>query len=331
MINVTLYTRKDCHLCDQAEADLRSLQKEVPHQLVVIDIDSDPALQAKYAQMVPVVEVGPYSLKAPITRAELQTSIRAAIDRKSQLERINDKAYQISAARGQTISRSDRFSYWLTRYYLLIFSLFLLLYVGLPFLAPIFKKLNWNGPANVVYTIYSPLCHQWAFRSFFLFGEQIDYPRAAARVPGVTTFEAATGITDQIDPLHLQARAFQGNPTLGYKVAFCERDVAIWGALFLFSVAFAISRRRIPKLHWLIWVAIGIVPMAVDGFWQLLSQLPIPSVESILPYYESTPFMRVLTGLLFGLMTAWFMFPLLEEAMADTRRMLTKKFAIVNA
>ena len=48
-----------------------------------------------------------------------------------------------------------------------------------------FRSVNWNGAANVVYKMYSPLCHQWAFRSFFLFGEQAYYPHAAAGIPGV--------------------------------------------------------------------------------------------------------------------------------------------------
>ncbi len=331
MINVTLYTRRNCSLCDQAEKDLKELQKTIPHKLVLIDIDTDPALQSTYGTSVPVVEIGPYQLKTPFTRQELQMTIGAATDRKAHLEKINDKAYQTSVQKSQVVSRSDKLSYWLTRHYLLIFNIFLFLYVGLPFLAPIFKKINLNTPAQVIYTIYSPLCHQWAFRSFFLFGEQYAYPHAAAHVSGLQTFEAVSGITDQNDPTRLQARAFEGNPTLGYKVAFCERDVAIWGAMFLFGAIFAASRRRWPKLHWLIWAVLGILPMGLDGFYQLLSQIPSRSLQSVLPYYESTPFMRVLTGFLFGFMTAWFMFPLIEETMLDTRRMLAKKFAIVKA
>jgi uncharacterized membrane protein len=331
MITVTLYTRKDCHLCEQAAADLAALQDAVPHKLVTIDIDSDPALQSTYALDVPVIEVGPYRLKAPFSRQELKTTLNAAVDRKSQLERLNDKAYQTSAQRGQTISGSDQFSFWLTRHYMAVFNVMLFLYVGLPFLAPVFKKIDWNGPAEVIYKVYSPLCHQWAFRSFFLFGQQLDYPHAAANVPGLISFEAATGITDQNDPARLQARLFEGNPVMGYKVAFCERDVAIWGALFLFGLVFALSGRRIPKLHWLIWIIVGIVPIGLDGFSQLFSQLPSAFIQSILPYRESTPLLRVITGVLFGGMTAWFMFPLIEEAMIDTRSMLTKKFAILKA
>jgi len=331
MVNVTLYTRAVCHLCEQAEADLKALQTVVPHKLVLIDIDSDPALQSAYALDVPVVEVGPYRLKAPFSRQELQTTLAAANDRKSQLERINDKAYQVSSERGQAVSDSDRLSYWLSRHYLLVFNLFLFLYVGLPFLAPVLMKIDWTGPAKVLYAIYSPLCHQWAFRSLFLFGEQPFYPHAAAHVPNLITFEAATGITDQNDPARLAARAFLGNPVMGYKVAICERDIAIWGAMALFGLVFSLTRRRIPKLHWLIWGVIGVAPIALDGFSQLFSQLPSQFIQTYLPYRESTPFLRILAGLLFGAMTAWFMFPLMEEAFSETRRMLTKKFAILKA
>ncbi len=45
MITVTLYTRADCELCKQAEEDLKALQDIVPHQLAILDIDSDPALR----------------------------------------------------------------------------------------------------------------------------------------------------------------------------------------------------------------------------------------------------------------------------------------------
>jgi hypothetical protein len=85
MLNVTLYTRKGCHLCDQVKTDLDSLQSTNPHRLIEVDIESDDALHAKYLEIIPVVEVGPYSLKAPITRQTLQMTLGAAADRKTQL------------------------------------------------------------------------------------------------------------------------------------------------------------------------------------------------------------------------------------------------------
>ena len=329
MISVTLYSRAGCKLCEEAEADLKALQDVIPHRLTVIDIDSEQSFRDLYDLEIPVVEAGPFKLKAPFTRQELQMTLGAAADRRAQLEKINDKAFQLNTSGSQAVSSSDRFSYWISKHYLAIFNLFLVLYVGIPFLAPVFKKVGWNGPAEVVYKIYSPLCHQWAFRSFFLFGEQAYYPHAAAKVPGVLTFEQVSGITDVNDPSRLGARAFQGDPTLGYKVAFCERDVAIWGAMALFGLVFAVTRRRIPKIHWIVWILVGLVPIGLDGFSQLFSQIPSAFIQSFLPYRESTPFLRTLTGFIFGFMTAWFMFPLIEETMVDTRRMLSKKFAML--
>ena len=331
MINVTLYTRKDCKLCEEAEANLKALQEVIPHKLAIIDIDSDSSLREKFALEIPVVEVGPYRLKAPFSRQQLQMTLGAATDRRGQLEKINDKAFQANTSRTQTITKSDRFSYWLSKHYLFIFNLVLILYVGVPFLAPVFKKVGWNTPAEVIYKIYSPLCHQWAFRSFFLFGEQPYYPHAAAKMSGVLTFEQVTGISDVTDPSRMQARLFEGNPTLGYKVAFCERDVAIWGAMALFGLMYAAIGRRLPKIHWILWILLGLGPIGLDGFSQLFSQLPVSFIQSFLPYRESTPFLRVFTGFLFGFLTAWFMFPLIEETMADTRRLLAKKFALLKA
>jgi uncharacterized membrane protein len=331
MISVTLYSRADCKLCEEAEADLIALQKTIPHKLTVIDIDSEPSFRDTYALEIPVVEAGPFKLKAPFTNQELQMTLGAASDRRAQLERINDKAFQMNTSGSQSVNGADRFSYWLSKHYLAIFNIFLLLYVGIPFLAPVFKKTGWNGPAEVVYKIYSPLCHQWAFRSFFLFGEQAYYPHAAANIPGALTFEQVSGISDLNDPSRLQARAYEGTPILGYKVAFCERDVAIWGAMALFGLLYAAMGRRLPKLHWIVWMLIGLLPIGLDGFSQLFSQIPIAFIQTYLPYRESTPILRTLTGFLFGFTTAWLMFPLIEETMVDTRRMLSKKFATLNS
>jgi uncharacterized membrane protein len=329
MLNVVLYVRSGCHLCEQAKADLEALQEQFPHKLTIIDIESDESIKQMFALEIPVVEAGPFRLKAPFGRAELQATLGAATHRLAQLERINDTAYRASLARAQKITRSERVSFWISKHYLFLINLFLLLYVGLPVLGPVFKKVGWDVPARVIYLMYRPLCHQLAFRSWFLFGQQPFYPRAAAGIEGMITFEEATNITDENDPLHLQARFFEGNPWMGYKMALCQRDEAIWGSMLLFGLLYAISGRRIPKLHWMVWVLVGLVPIGVDGFSQLLSQSYQGLLHSILPYRESTPMLRTLTGFLFGWTTAWFMFPLIEETMAESRRILAKKFAVL--
>jgi len=59
--------------------------------------------------------------------------------------------------------------------WIFVFSIILGLYVGLPFIAPLFMKLGWDIPARVIYFIYSFLCHQLPQRSFFLFGSKATY------------------------------------------------------------------------------------------------------------------------------------------------------------
>lgn len=331
MLTVTLYMREDCHLCEQAKADLESMQEQYPHRLVEVDIDSDPVLQRSYLVEIPVIEVGPYRLKAPFDRQKLMVTLGAASDRRNQLEEIGGEDYEARVKRGQKISRADRAIYWISNHYLAILNLVMFLYVGLPFLAPVLMKSGSTVPARVLYTIYSPLCHQFGFRSFFLYGEQAYYPLKEARM-NVLDFEAVTGITGLHDPndySRLQARRFVGDETVGYKVALCERDVAIYLAILFYGLLFGLTGRRFPQLHWSIWILLGLGPIGLDGFSQLFSQFDWQFLASILPYRESTPYLRVLTGALFGFFTAWFAYPNMEESMQETRQFFIKKFAQV--
>ena len=221
---------------------------------------------------------------------------------------------------------------WISRHYLAVLNLFMLLYFGLPILAPVLMKAGAPLPANVIYTIYKPLCHQFGFRSFFLFGEQAYYPLEEAGIHGVKTFEEATGIQDLDNPAALHVYRLGSSPGMKLLVIrwrLCERDMAIYGAIFLFGIVYALTDRRIKPLHWILWVLIGMGPIGLDGFSQLFSQMEWPWLASILPYRESTPFLRVLTGGLFGLTTAWFAYPYMEESMAETRQFFIKKFAAI--
>jgi len=330
MITVTLYTRKDCHLCDQAKADLKSLAEKYPHRLVEVDIDSDPALQKAYFDKIPVIEAGPYRLSAPFDKQKLMMTLGAASDRRGQLDKLGREDHHDRVRRGQQISGGDRVMYWISRHYLAVLNFFILLYVGLPVLAPVLMKAGAAVPANIIYTIYKPLCHQFGFRSFYLFGEQAYYPLPEAKISGVITFDQASGIQNLRLPASIarfDARQFKGNETVGYKISLCERDVAIYGSILLFGILFAVTGRRIKPLHWMLWFLIGMGPVGLDGFSQLFSQMEWSWLVNILPYRESTPFLRVLTGALFGFTTAWFAYPYMEESMAETRQFFIKKFA----
>lgn len=334
MLNVTLYTRKDSEACVEVINWLAELQAQYPHRLVELDVDSDIVLLENYAAEIPVLEVGPYTLKAPITRQKLQITMGAAFDRMNQLEKLEDPIYMYLKKKGQKVTTGDRVSFWIAKRYLLVLNLFMLLYVGLPFLAPTLMKLGAELPARAIYRIYSPLCHQFGFRSFFLYGEQAFYPLAEAGLGGVKTFEQVSGIPNLNDPYsytRFDARRYTGDEVVGYKVALCERDVAIYLAILIFGIVFGLTGRRFKSLHWVLWLLIGIAPIGLDGFSQLLSQFNWPWLASMIPYRESTPYLRALTGALFGLATAWFAYPNIEESMNETRQYYLKKFAVNQA
>ena len=338
MVNVTLYTRTNCHLCEKTKADLSALQEKVPHRLAEIDIEAEPALLEKYGEQIPVIEVGPYILHAPISPQDLAMTIGAATDRQDQLEKIGDDTYKKRSQRGQIFTGADKFSFWFSRRYMLVFSLVIFFYVGLPVLAPVLMKAGATAPANIIYKMYSPLCHQFGFRSFFLFGEQPYYPLTETGIAGEGTnlldFETATGIThlhDAASQTRWDARYYIGDENVGYKIALCERDMAIYGAMLLFALIFWATGHRIPPLHWAIWLFVGLGFIGLDGFSQLISQFEISALAEILPYRESTPFLRTFTGFVFGFTTAWFGFPYVEESMRETRQIYIKKDAIIKA
>ena len=324
MIKVTMFSKQECHLCDQALQYLDDLQGTIPHQLEVIEIDQDPELQKKYGIDIPVIEVGPYRLKSPFTSQDLEITLRAAAEREKSLDDIDKKVAASEAAIPVKITRADKFSYWISRHYMFVLNTLVLLYLGLPFLAPVLMSAGYTRPATTIYRFYGLVCHQLAFRSWFIFGDQIAYPREAANISGLIPFGAATGVGEDDE---LAARAYFGEPGIGYKVALCERDIAIYGGILLFGLVFSLTGRRIKPLPWYLWLMFGILPIAIDGFSQLLSQPPL----GFFPYRESTPLLRSITGFLFGLTTAWFGYPIVEESMVDVRRYYGQKIARAKA
>jgi uncharacterized membrane protein len=229
----------------------------------------------------------------------------------------------------------DRAILSLARHWALVGFTLALLYSGLPFVAPIAMKMGWTPVADVIYTAYAPLCHQFAFRSWFLFGEQSAYPRAVAGLGGGTFEQYAsqdpafsnTDLTTLNAKLMVEAKEFRGNEQMGYKVAYCERDVAIYGSIGLFALLYGFYRRRgsqIPYMSFWLYLVVAIAPIGLDGFSQLFANMNIPFL-AFLAGRESTPFLRVLTGSLFGLGNAWLSFPYLDEGFADIRVQLESK------
>ena len=74
---VTLYTRADCHLCDQARALLDALAEDLGFAVEAVDIDGDAELRARYGEAVPVIACGGEEIaRAPIRAAALEARLR---------------------------------------------------------------------------------------------------------------------------------------------------------------------------------------------------------------------------------------------------------------
>jgi uncharacterized membrane protein len=206
-----------------------------------------------------------------------------------------------------------------------LFSVF----TGLPFLAPIFMKMGLDGPGRAIYLVYSFLCHQMAQRSFFLFGPRgfqmynlADLP-VADKAPGSNTV--------------LVMRQFIGNSDIGWKVAWSDRMVYMYGAILLMAIVYAFARKQNKVKPLPIWAfALLLLPMAVDGGTHMISDLAgvgqgfrytnawlAALTGHTLPgwFYAGDAFgsfnswMRLLSGVTFGIAIVGLMFPWIDLTM----------------
>lgn len=227
--------------------------------------------------------------------------------------RLQERVQQEISPRQKWADRLNRGVFWLARHWLAVFNALVGLFVGGALLPPVLLKFGLAGAANVLYAAYRPLCHQYPFRSWFLFGPQLAYPLTA--------------------PIHVAEmntlRSFVGDAHMGYKTALCQRDVAIYGAMLLAGLGYGMLRRRKTIQPWPMWgyFAFGIVPMMLDGGIQWISHaawLFFPGLVS--SPFETTPLMRTLTGALFGLGIVAAAYPYLSEYFEDVRRVLHLKY-----
>jgi uncharacterized membrane protein len=213
---------------------------------------------------------------------------------------------QITPIERRFILFVDRLILFITKRWLLLVVLALSIFDGLPFLAPVLMRYGITGPADAIYRTYSLTCHQLAYRSFFIFGEQPAYTTAQ--------LQSDLHVTNPASDL-LYWRDFLGNSQLGFKMTWCERDAAIYTSMIFAAILFALSRHWLKPLDWRIYLLVFVAPMAFDGLWQLFTSPTV--LLPFLPVHESSAELRMITGALFGIGSIWLIFPYLETAMRD--------------
>ena len=182
--------------------------------------------------------------------------------------------------------------------WLLCLNAALATFIALALLAPLLMASGHTRAAHTIYVAYRITCHQEPQRSYFLGGPRLLYTR--------------TELLAQTTQSPLSA--YLGSPDAGYKLAFCQRDLATYAAMLLFGLLWPRLRALLPRLP-LRAYALLLVPLAVDGLTQAAG------------LRESTWLLRTLTGGLFGLATAWLLVPELEVAMSGAARSLAGRLA----
>ena len=54
---VRLYAAQGCHLCESARRVVDAVREEIPFELEEIDITGDEALESRYRERIPVLEI----------------------------------------------------------------------------------------------------------------------------------------------------------------------------------------------------------------------------------------------------------------------------------
>jgi glutaredoxin len=75
---ITVYSKPDCHLCDDAVEVLRRLQGELRFELTVLDITEDEQLHRAYFERIPVImlddeELSEYFVQEALVRERLES------------------------------------------------------------------------------------------------------------------------------------------------------------------------------------------------------------------------------------------------------------------
>jgi uncharacterized membrane protein len=236
---------------------------------------------------------------------------------------------------GWTI-RLNRLATQLSRNWAALIGLLLGVYVALPWLAPIFMNLGWSDAASVIYRLYATQCHQLPQRSFFLFGSS----------PMVSLEEIQIAWRDTNNPMLL--RQFIGDPNLGWKVAWSDRMVYMYASLLLFAAFFWPLRTRLRRISW--WgVLLLLLPLFVDGFTHMISDvtggigggfrdhnawLAMLTGDAFPANFYSgdalgsfNSWMRLLTGIPFGLGVVWLALPVLHEAFSAMASQTETRFS----
>lgn len=178
------------------------------------------------------------------------------------MTRRNQSPEHATAVPPQPALWADRLLVALLRHWLAWLLAALLVFAGLPFLAPVAMAAGLDKLGDLIYMLYAPFCHQLPQRSWFFFGEKLTY--SLDEIAQVYPFADAARL-----------RAFVGTAEMGWKVAWSDRMVSFYAMIPVFGLVYAALRsvRRAPRpLAWQ-WLVAALLPLALDGATHVINDL----------------------------------------------------------
>jgi uncharacterized membrane protein len=237
------------------------------------------------------------------------------------------------------LPRSVQITYWISKNWFALFAVLYGIYIGLPFLAPIFMKLGWTAPAEAIYAAYSLVCHQLPDRSFYFFGQQSMYA-----LPDVQSVWQET-------PNPIVLRKFIGNSEFGWKVAWSDRMISMYGSIWVAALIWAALRKHLKALP--LWgLILFSLPMAIYGTTHFISDLggidqgfrytndwlaALTNNAYSAAFYAGNgsgsfnAWMRLITGTQFGIGIVWYGFPYIEEIFVGMRKQIELRLQAYSA
>jgi len=156
-----------------------------------------PSLPKRFAGKLPNLEVGQFNFNGQVRPDALEQALEQTQYLLETKKNARIKQPLRIASETAKFNAWNRLSLWFSKHYLQVIMGFLILVVGLAFLAPVLMELGLPDAAQSIYSLYHPFCHQLAFRSLFLFGEQAFYPRELANIEGLMTYGETTGLYEE--------------------------------------------------------------------------------------------------------------------------------------
>ena len=78
MLEVEIYSRPGCHLCDEAKAIIEGVRRRFSFNLNVVNVESDPELEKRHGEHIPVVFInGDEAFRYHVDAVEFEEKVKS--------------------------------------------------------------------------------------------------------------------------------------------------------------------------------------------------------------------------------------------------------------